>query len=173
MLVVIGVVYGDIGISLLYILCECLLGQFGFGVECDVVFGFLLLIFWLLIFIVLIKYIIFVMWVDNVGEGGILMLMLLVGCNILVRMIFVLVIFGFIGGSFFYGEVVIILVILVMLVIEGLEIIVLQLDIWIVFIFIIVFILLFVIQKYGIGMVGKLFVLIMLIWFLLLVVLGV
>lgn len=83
-LVVIGVVYGDIGTSLLYILCECLSGQFGFGVECDAVFGFLLLIFWLLIFVVSIKYLTFVMWVDNAGEGGILMLMLLAGCNMLV-----------------------------------------------------------------------------------------
>lgn len=65
------------------------------------------------------------MCVDNVGEGGILMLMLFVGCNILVCIIFMLVIMGLIGGSFFYGEVVIMLVILVMLVIEGLEIVVL------------------------------------------------
>lgn len=65
------------------------------------------------------------MWVDNVGEGGILMLMLFVGCNMLVWIILMLVIMGLIGGSFFYGEVVIIFVILVMLVIEGLEIVVL------------------------------------------------
>ncbi|WP_411546234.1 KUP/HAK/KT family potassium transporter [Klebsiella pneumoniae] len=35
-------------------------GQFGFGVERDAVFGFLSLIFWLLIFTVSIKYITFV-----------------------------------------------------------------------------------------------------------------
>lgn len=74
---------------------------------------------------VFIKYFIFVMRVDNVGEGGILMLMLFVGCNTSVRIILMLVIMGLIGGSFFYGEVVIIFVISVMLVIEGLEIVVL------------------------------------------------
>ncbi len=56
--------------------------------------------------------------------------------------------------------------------IEGLEIIAPQLDTWIVPISIIVLTLLFVIQKHGTGMVGKLFAPIMLIWFLLLAVLG-
>lgn len=52
---------------------------------------------------------------------------------------------GLIGGSFFYGEVVIIPAILVMLAIEGLEIVALQLDIWIVPLLIIVLTLLFMI----------------------------
>ena len=52
-LAAIGVVYGDIGTSPLYTLRECLSGQFGFGVERDAVFGFLSLIFWLLILVVL------------------------------------------------------------------------------------------------------------------------
>jgi KUP system potassium uptake protein len=51
-LAAIGVVYGDIGTSPLYTLRECLSGQFGFGVERDAVFGFLSLIFWLLILVV-------------------------------------------------------------------------------------------------------------------------
>ncbi len=68
-LAAIGVVYGDIGTSP-YTLRECLSGQFGFGVERDAVFGFLSLIFWLLIFVVSIKYITFVMRADNAGEGG-------------------------------------------------------------------------------------------------------
>ncbi|WET40676.1 KUP/HAK/KT family potassium transporter [Citrobacter enshiensis] len=59
----------------LYTLRECLSGQFGFGVERDAVFGFLSLIFWLLIFVVSIKYLTFVMRADNAGEGGILTLM--------------------------------------------------------------------------------------------------
>ena len=74
-LAAIGVVYGDIGTSPLYTLRECLSGQFGFGVERDAVFGFLSLIFWLLIFVVSIKYLTFVMRADNAGEGGILTLM--------------------------------------------------------------------------------------------------
>ncbi|MDM4816425.1 KUP/HAK/KT family potassium transporter [Escherichia coli] len=80
-LAAIGVVYGDIGTSPLYTLRECLSGQFGFGVERDAVFGFLSLIFWLLIFVVSIKYLTFVMRADNAGEGGILTLMSLAGRN--------------------------------------------------------------------------------------------
>ncbi|MGS3541195.1 KUP/HAK/KT family potassium transporter [Klebsiella pneumoniae] len=122
-LAAIGVVYGDIGTSPLYTLRECLSGQFGFGVERDAVFGFLSLIFWLLIFTVSIKYITFVMRADNAGEGGILTLMSLAGRNTSARMTSVLVILGLIGGSFFYGEVVITPAISVMSAIEGLEII--------------------------------------------------
>ena len=151
-LAAIGVVYGDIGTSPLYTLRECLSGQFGFGVERDAVFGFLSLIFWLLIFTVSIKYITFVMRADNAGEGGILTLMSLAGRNTSARMTSVLVILGLIGGSFFYGEVVITPAISVMSAIEGLEIIAPQLDTWIVPISIIVLTLLFVIQKHGTGM---------------------
>ena len=43
----------------------------------ETVFGFLSLIFWLLIFVVSIKYLTFVMRADNAGEGGILTLSLI------------------------------------------------------------------------------------------------
>ena len=171
-LAAIGVVYGDIGTSPLYTLRECLSGQFGFGVERDAVFGFLSLILWLLIFTVSLKYITFVMRADNAGEGGILTLMSLAGRNTSARVTSTLVILGLIGGSFFYGEVVITPAISVMSAIEGLEIVAPQLDSWIVPISIVVLTLLFMIQKHGTGMVGKLFAPIMLIWFLLLAGLG-
>ncbi|ELY2856341.1 low affinity potassium transporter Kup [Cronobacter dublinensis] len=171
-LAAIGVVYGDIGTSPLYTLRECLSGQFGFGVERDAVFGFLSLIFWLLVFVVSFKYLTFVMRADNAGEGGILTLMSLAGRNTSARMTSVLVILGLIGGSFFYGEVVITPAISVMSAIEGLEIAAPSLDPYIVPLSIIVLTLLFLIQKHGTGMVGKLFAPIMLAWFLILAVLG-
>ena len=171
-LAAIGVVYGDIGTSPLYTLRECLSGQFGFGVERDAVFGFLSLIFWLLILVVSVKYLSFVMRADNAGEGGILTLMSLAGRNTSARMTSVLVIIGLIGGSFFYGEVVITPAISVLSAIEGLEIIAPQLDAWVVPLAIIVLTLLFMIQKHGTGLVGKLFAPIMLAWFLILAALG-
>ncbi|EPS5869800.1 low affinity potassium transporter Kup [Cronobacter sakazakii] len=171
-LAAIGVVYGDIGTSPLYTLRECLSGQFGFGVERDAVFGFLSLIFWLLVFVVSFKYLTFVMRADNAGEGGILTLMSLAGRNTSARMTSVLVILGLIGGSFFYGEVVITPAISVMSAIEGLEIAAPSLDPYIVPLSIVVLSLLFMIQKHGTGMVGKLFAPIMLAWFLVLAVLG-
>jgi KUP system potassium uptake protein len=58
--------------------------------------------------------------------------MSLAGRNTSARMTSVLVIIGLIGGSFFYGEVVITPAISVISAIEGLEIIAPQLDTWVV-----------------------------------------
>jgi KUP system potassium uptake protein len=171
-LAAIGVVYGDIGTSPLYTLRECLSGQFGFGVEPDSVFGFLSLIFWLLVLVVSLKYLTYVMRADNAGEGGILTLMSLAGRNTSDRMTSVLVIMGLIGGSFFYGEVVITPAISVMSAMEGFEIAAPSMDSYIVPLSIVVLTLLFIIQKHGTGSVGKLFAPVMLIWFLTLGVLG-
>ena len=171
-LAAIGVVYGDIGTSPLYTLRECLSGQFGFGVERGAVFGFLSLIFWLLILVVSLKYISYVMRADNAGEGGILTLMSLAGRNTGGRATAALVIMGLIGGSFFYGEVVITPAISVMSAIEGLEIAAPSLDPYIVPLSITVLTLLFIIQKHGTGMVGKLFAPVMLLWFGVLALLG-
>ncbi|MCA5920917.1 low affinity potassium transporter Kup [Pectobacterium brasiliense] len=171
-LAAIGVVYGDIGTSPLYTLRECLSGQFGFGVEPNSVFGFLSLIFWLLVLVVSLKYLTYVMRADNAGEGGILTLMSLAGRNTSDRMTSVLVIMGLIGGSFFYGEVVITPAISVMSAMEGLEIAAPSMDSYIVPLSIVVLTLLFIIQKHGTGSVGKLFAPVMLIWFLTLGVLG-
>ena len=121
-LAAIGVVYGDIGTSPLYTLRECLSGQFGFGVERDAVLASCRSFFWLLILTVSLKYITFVMRADNAGEGGILTLMSLAGRNTSARATSILVILGLIGGSFFYGEVVITPAISVMSAIEGLEV---------------------------------------------------
>ena len=172
-LAAIGVVYGDIGTSPLYTLRECLSGQFGFGVEREAVFGFLSLIFWLLVLVVSLKYISYVMRADNAGEGGILTLMSLAGRHTGARATAVLVIMGLIGGSFFYGEVVITPAISVMSAIEGLEIAAPSLDPFIVPMSIAVLTLLFAIQKHGTGMVGKLFAPVMLVWFLVLAILGI
>ncbi|MGV3344646.1 low affinity potassium transporter Kup [Enterobacteriaceae bacterium LUAb1] len=170
-LAAIGVVYGDLGTSPLYTLRECLSGQFGF--ERDSVFGFLSLIFWLLVIVVSLKYISYVMRADNAGEGGILTLMSLAGRNTSPRLTSVLIIMGLTGGSFFYGEVVITPAISVMSAIEGLEIAAPSLDAYIVPLSIIVLTLLFVLQKHGTGMVGKLFAPVMLIWFIVLALLGI
>ncbi|MFM5171947.1 low affinity potassium transporter Kup [Aeromonas veronii] len=172
MLAAIGVVYGDIGTSPLYTLRECLSGQFGFGVEPASILGFLSLIFWLLILVVSVKYLSFVMRADNAGEGGILTLMSLATRNASTRWTPLLIILGLIGGSFFYGEVVITPAMSVMSAIEGLSILTPALDSYIVTLSVLVLTLLFAIQKHGTAMVGKLFAPIMLIWFMTLAVLG-
>ncbi|WP_241647651.1 low affinity potassium transporter Kup [Rosenbergiella metrosideri] len=172
-LAAIGVVYGDIGTSPLYTLRECLSGEFGFGIEQQSVFGFLSLIFWLLVVVVSLKYISYVMRADNAGEGGILTLMSLAGRNTHATATAVVLILGLIGGSFFFGEVVITPAMSVLSAIEGLEIAAPSLDVFIVPISIVVLTLLFVIQKHGTGLVGKLFAPVMLLWFILLAVFGI
>lgn len=172
-LAAIGVVYGDIGTSPLYTLRECLSGQFGFGVEPEAVYGFLSLIFWLLVLVVSLKYISYVMRADNAGEGGILTLMSLAGRNTGARATAILLIMGLTGGSFFYGEVVITPAISVLSAMEGLEIAAPALDHWIVPLSVAVLTLLFAIQKQGTGLVGKLFAPVMLLWFLVLALLGI
>src|SRR5918992_1874534 len=73
-----GVVYGDIGTSPLYALRECFHGEHGVAPSHGNVLGVLSLVFWALIFIITIKYLVFVTRADNRGEGGILSLMSLV-----------------------------------------------------------------------------------------------
>ncbi|MBU9836560.1 low affinity potassium transporter Kup [Rahnella sp. L72c] len=169
----IGVVYGDIGTSPLYTLRECLTGQAGITMTQSSLFGFLSLIFWLLMLVVSVKYISFVMRADNGGEGGILTLMALAIRNLNPRWIPFIMFIGLVGGSFFYGDGVITPAISVLSAIEGLEIIEPSLDRFIIPFSIAVLTLLFFIQKNGTGSVGKIFAPVMVIWFLTLGALGI
>jgi KUP system potassium uptake protein len=70
-----GIVYGDIGTSVLYAFRECLAHS---AHEQESVLGILSLIIWTLTLLVTFKYLTFVMRADNQGEGGILALLSLV-----------------------------------------------------------------------------------------------
>ncbi|MBU9821153.1 low affinity potassium transporter Kup [Rahnella sp. BCC 1045] len=168
----IGVVYGDIGTSPLYTLRECLTGQAGITLTQSSLFGFLSLIFWLLMLVVSVKYISFVMRADNDGEGGILTLMSLAVRNLSPRWVPLIMFLGLVGGSFFYGDGVITPAISVLSAIEGLEIIEPSLDRFIIPFSIAVLTLLFFIQKNGTGSVGKIFAPVMVLWFVTIGVLG-
>lgn len=168
----IGIVYGDIGTSPLYTLRECLSIKSVFIIEQDTVFGFLSLIFWMLIIIVSCKYLMFVMKADNVGEGGILTLMSL-SINKCKKNKKIIIFFGLIGASFFYGEIIITPAISILSSIEGLEDTNFYLKKWTKTIEIIVLTALFILQKYGIQIIGKLFSPIMLIWFFMITLLGI
>src|SRR5471032_767468 len=169
----IGVVYGDIGTSPLYTLRECLTGQAGITLTQSSLFGFLSLIFWLLMLVVSVKYIIFVMRADNDGEGGILTLMSLAVRNLSPRWVPVIMFLGLVCGSFFYGDGVITPAISVLSAIEGLELIAPSFDRFIIPASIAVLTLLFFIQKNGTATVGKIFSPVMVVWFITLGVLGI
>lgn len=70
----VGVCYGDIGTSPLYTLKEVFIGGYGVQANHDGVLGVLSLIFWSLVWVVSIKYVIFVLRADNQGEGGVMAL---------------------------------------------------------------------------------------------------
>src|SRR5262249_30670289 len=77
-LAAIGVVYGDIGTSPLYAVRECFHGIHGVQASSEHILGVLSLVFWLLVLVVVVKYLTFVMRADNNGEGGVLSLLALV-----------------------------------------------------------------------------------------------
>jgi KUP system potassium uptake protein len=75
----VGVVYGDIGTSPLYafrVAATTVAGEGGM-VDRASVLGLLSLIIWALLFVVTVKYVIFLLRADNNGEGGTLALMAL------------------------------------------------------------------------------------------------
>ena len=79
-LTALGIVYGDLGTSPLYTLQT--ITQFaGKKISPAMTIGILSLIIWALILTISIKYCIFVMRADNNGEGGILILMSLLGAR--------------------------------------------------------------------------------------------
>ncbi|KAL5773540.1 hypothetical protein ACOSQ2_013464 [Xanthoceras sorbifolium] len=65
-----GVVYGDLSISPIYVFKNTFSGRLKLHEEDDVIFGVLSLVFWTLTLIPLCKYIIFVLGADDNGEGG-------------------------------------------------------------------------------------------------------
>ena len=105
-LAALGVVYGDIGTSPLYTLRECFTGH-GMATTPENIFGILSLIFWSLIFVVSIKYVVFVLRADNHGEGGIMALMALARHYVTHAARWKVVLLGLFGASLFYGDAII------------------------------------------------------------------
>lgn len=168
----VGVVFGDIGTSPLYTLRECLNSIPDSSTSPLVIFGFLSLIFWSLTLIVSIKYVCFVMRADQDGDGGILTLMAQASRHVHKRWLSPVILMGLIGGSFFYGDGIITPAISVLSAIEGIEIVAPALESYIVPLSIVVLTLLFIIQKHGTGLVGRLFAPVMVAWFFVIGALG-
>jgi KUP system potassium uptake protein len=169
----IGVVYGDIGTSVLYAVKEV----FGSGhvpFTPENVFGIMSLFVWTMTFIVSIKYVVLVLRADNNGEGG-LVAMLALAANAVkdkpALRRFLLVI-GIFGTALFYGDGVITPAISVLGAMEGLEVISPAFKDWVVPLTLVVLFILFYVQKRGTGGIGKFFGPITLIWFVVLGVLG-
>jgi KUP system potassium uptake protein len=162
----IGVVYGDIGTSPLYALREAVIAAGGSaaGINPQAVLGVLSLILWALIVVVTLKYVLILLRADNNGEGGTLALMALAqravssgGGTI--------VLFGIIGGALFYGDAVITPAVSVLSAIEGIKLVTVSLDPYVVPLTVVILLVLFAVQSRGTARVAAFFGPIMCVWF--------
>src|SRR4051795_9435859 len=175
-LAALGVVFGDIGTSPLYALHAV------FSVDASVVkpteaavYGVISLVFWAITLVVSVKYVTFILRADNDGEGGIMALIALLdrvhpsramGKALLVGL-------GIFGASLFYGDGMITPAISVLSAVEGLEVVSPSLKDLVLPITLVVLTMLFAIQRFGTGAVGRLFGPVMAVWFSVLAIAGI
>lgn len=162
LLVALGIIYGDIGTSPLYVL-KAIVGDK--PIEESLIFGGISCIFWTLLIQTTFKYIWLTLKADNQGEGGIFSLYALVrryGKKLIIPTI--------LGATTLLADGIITPPISVSSAIEGLESVIPNLPT--VPIVIVILSVLFFIQRFGTQKVGGMFGPIMMIWFTMLLVLG-
>ena len=177
----IGVVFGDIGTSVLYAMRECFFGSHSVPPTHDNVLGVLSLIIYSLVLVISIKYVGIVMRADNQGEGGVLALTALIpgragaggGLPRLAVGRPVLIALGIFGTALLYGDGMITPAISVLGAVEGLEVATPLFRPYVVPVTVAIIVGLFLIQRYGTHRVGGLFGPIMVIWFVVLAGLGI
>ncbi|MDA8485559.1 potassium transporter Kup [Pseudomonas resinovorans] len=170
-----GVVYGDIGTSPLYTLKEVFAGHYGVQVNAEGVLGILSLVLWSLLWVVSLKYVLFMLRADNDGEGGVMALTALArrATAAYPRLSGLLVLLGLFGTALFYGDSMITPAISVLSAVEGLDVALPGLGHWVVPVTVVLLIGLFLIQKHGTARIGILFGPVMVIWFVVLGILGI
>lgn len=174
-LAAIGVVYGDIGTSPLYTVKEIFAPATGVPLDAQHIIGAISTIFWALMLVVMIKYVLLILRADNRGEGGSLALTALAAQTVskqsyLRRGILLI---GLFGATLFYGDSIITPAISVLGAMEGLEVATPALKPLVVPITLAILISLFLVQRFGTGVMGKVFGPIVTVWFLMLAVSGV
>ncbi len=155
MLIALGIIYGDIGTSPLYVLKAILAEKV---VTEELVMGGLSCIFWTLTLITTVKYVTITLNADNNGEGGIFSLYALIR-----RFRSTLILPAVLGGAALLADGMITPPISVSSAIEGLQI--LNPDIPTIPIVVTIISLLFILQRVGTSVVGKTFGPVMLVWF--------
>ena len=163
LLVTLGIIYGDIGTSPLYVL-KSIIGDD--AISPQLVIGGVSCVFWTLTLQTTIKYVILTLKADNKGEGGIFSLYALVRKT----KIKWLVLPAILGGSALLADGIITPAISVSSAVEGLENF--NPDLPIVSIVTVIIFILFFIQQFGSSFIGKTFGPVMLMWFTMLGVLG-
>ena len=170
----IGVVYGDIGTSVLYAVKEVFsAGRVPFTVEN--VYGILSIFFWTLTVIISLKYVVLVLRADNNGEGGLVAMLALASQSVKGRPKTrrILLLLGIFGTCLFYGDGVITPAISVLSAVEGLEIISHEFKRYVIPLTLLILFGLFAVQRHGTAGIGKLFGPITVVWFCCIAILGV
>ena len=162
-----GVVYGDIGTSPLYTMKEVFSPATGIPLDAVHLIGAVSVIFWGLMMVVTLKYVLLILRADNRGEGGIMALTALAAhaAGKTAHRRTILLLMGVFGAALFYGDSVITPAISVLSAVEGLEVVTPVLKPYVLPISIAVLIGLFAVQRFGTGLVGKLFGPIIMLWF--------
>lgn len=163
LLVTIGIIFGDIGTSPLYVM-KAIVGVR--VITADLIKGGVSCVLWTLILQTTLKYVILTLRADNRGEGGILSLYALVKKV----KIYWLIVPAMIGGSALIADGILTPAISVSSAVEGLKTINSNIDHLPIVITILTA--LFAIQQFGTHIVGKFFGPVMLVWFLMLGTLG-
>jgi KUP system potassium uptake protein len=161
----IGVVYGDIGTSPLYALREAVAAASGAAAATpQAVLGVLSLILWALIVVVTLKYVVILLRADNNGEGGTLALMALAQ-RAVGKGGGAIVLLGIISGALFYGDAVITPALSVLSAIEGIKLVTVTFEHYVVPLTVVILVALFAVQSRGTARVAALFGPIMCVWF--------
>ncbi len=172
-LAALGIVYGDIGTSPLYALKEIFHGGH-LATTPDNILGVLSLVFWTLTTVISLKYVLLILRADNKGEGGLIAMLALATHAVRDRppLRRVLMVVGLFGTAVFYGDGVITPAISVLSAVEGLEVAAPQLHDWVIPLTLLVLTALFAVQRFGTSGIGRWFGPITLVWFGVLVALG-
>ena len=174
-LIAIGVVYGDIGTSPMYVMKSVIAGNGGItNINRDFILGALSLVIWTITLLTTVKYVLIAMKADNHGEGGIFSLFSLVR-----KQGRWLVWPAMIGGAALLADGVLTPAVTVTTAIEGIRSIP-AMDLFlgeghdkITVIKLVVICILFLIQRAGTNVIGKIFGPVMMTWFLFLAVAGI
>ena len=171
-LAALGVVYGDIGTSPLYTIHEVFGPSTGVPLDTANIIGVVSTIFWMLMFVVTLKYVVLILRADNRGEGGIMALVALAAASAgrTAQRKAVLLLIGVFGAALFYGDSVITPAISVLGAMEGLEVALPSFGAYVLPLSVLILIGLFIVQRQGTAAVGKLFGPIIVVWFVVLAV---
>ncbi|MDE5704886.1 KUP/HAK/KT family potassium transporter [Muribaculum sp.] len=164
LLIAVGIVFGDIGTSPLYVM-KAITGV-NPSFDADYIIGAVSCVIWVLTLQTTLKYVIIALRADNNGEGGILALFSLIK-NLPKKRLYLI---GAIGAAALIADGVITPAITVTSAIEGLSIITPKVPVTPIVVLIIIGI--FILQQNGTGKIGRMFGPFMLAWFLMLGVLG-